>query len=150
MNNLARSHGRDNHEAMAEIFNHLDRGTESRFLSLLGERNREAVDKIRTLMFTFEDLSRLSPAGIQTLLRYVPQDRLVVALKGASESLRELFFGNMSERAAKMLKEDLAAMGPVRLRDVEGAQAEMVGTAKQLAADGEIVLVQGKDEELVY
>jgi flagellar motor switch protein FliG len=149
MNNLARGHGRDSHEAMAEIFNHLDRGTEARFLNLLEERNREAVDRIRALMFTFEDLSRLSPAGIQTLLRYIPQDRLVVALKGASESLRELFFGNVSERAAKILKEDLAALGPVRVRDVEEAQAEMVATAKRLAADGELVLAQGKDEELV-
>ena len=149
MGNLARRQGRDNHEAMAEIFNHLDRGTEARFMNLLEERNREAVDRIRSLMFTFEDLNRLSPAAVQTLLRYVTQDRLAVALKGASEALRELFFGNMSERAAKILREDLAAMGPVRLRDVEDAQAEIVSTAKQLAADGEIVLAQGKDEELV-
>ena len=149
MSNLARGHGRDNHEAMAEIFNHLDRGTEARFLRQLEERNRESAEKVRALMFTFEDLARLPAAGVQTLLRHTAQDRLAVALKGASESLRELFFTNMSERAARILKEDMAAMGPARLRDVEGAQAGLVATAKQLAADGEILLAQGKDEELV-
>ena len=150
MSNLARTFRRDNHEAMAEIFNHLDRGTEVRFMGLLEERNREAAEKIRALMFTFEDLSRLPPAGIQTLLRSVGTDQVALALKGASESLRELFFSNMSERAAKILREDMEAMGPVRLRDVEEAQNRLVDAAKRLAAAGEIALSDGKDDELVY
>jgi flagellar motor switch protein FliG len=151
MTNLARTSRRDSHEMMAEIFNHLDRSTESRFVAALEERNREAAEKIKALMFTFEDLSKLDPSGVQTLLRAVEKDRLALALKGASDSLRDLFFTNMSERAAKILREDIEAMGPVRLRDVDEAQMGMVNTAKDLAARNEIVLADNKGEdELVY
>ena len=96
MSTLARTNRRDSHEMMAEIFNNLDRATESRFLSALEERNKDAAERIRSLMFTFEDLQRLYPAGVQTLLRAVDKDKLVIALKGASEELRDLFFSNMS------------------------------------------------------
>jgi flagellar motor switch protein FliG len=116
----------------------------------LEERNREAADRIKSLMFTFEDLARLDSSGIQTLIRNAGNDRIAVALKGASEKLRELFFANMSERAAKILREEMAAMGPVRLRDVEEAQLFLVNMAKELAAAGEIMLLDGKDDELVY
>jgi len=151
MNNLARTSRRDSHEVMAEIFNYLDRSAESQFLSALEERNRESAERIRALMFTFEDLSKLDPAGIQTLLRNFDKDKLGIAMKGASDTLRDLFFSNMSERAAKILKEDMEAMGPVRLRDVDEAQLTMVNTAKELADSGEIMLVDGKGEdELVY
>ena len=92
MSTLARTNRRDSHEMMAEIFNNLDRATESRFLSALEERNKDAAERIRSLMFTFEDLQRLDPAGVQTLLRAVDKDKLVIALKGASEELRDLFF----------------------------------------------------------
>ena len=102
-------------------------------------------------MFTFEDLSRLDSGGIQTLLRATEKDKLSIALKGASETLRDLFFGNMSERAAKLLREEMQSMGPVRLRDVEEAQGIMVTLAKDLAASGEIVIADSKgDDELVY
>jgi flagellar motor switch protein FliG len=101
-------------------------------------------------MFTFEDLAKLDPSGIQTLMRSAGNDRITVALKGASETLRNLFLKNMSERAAKILREDMQAMGPVRLRDVEEAQQFLVNMAKELAASGEIVLADGKDDELVY
>jgi flagellar motor switch protein FliG len=102
-------------------------------------------------MFTFEDLGKLDPGGVQTLLRSIEKDKLPVALKGASESLRDLFLSNMSERASKMLKEDMAAMGPVRVRDVEEAQLAMVTVAKDLAAKGEIMLSDKKGEdELIY
>lgn len=150
MSNLARSNRRDNHELMAEIFNYFDRATESRFITALEERNKETADRIKALMFTFEDLGKIDPAGIQTLVRSAGNDRIAVALKGASESLRELFLKNMSERAAKILREDMQAMGPVRLRDVEEAQQFLVNMAKELAASGEIVLADGKDDELVY
>lgn len=151
MSNLARTSKQDSHELMADIFNNFDRQTENRFLAALEERNRDSAEKIRSLMFVFEDLSKLDPSGVQTMLRQVPKDQLGLALKGASESLRDLFFSNMSERAAKILREDMASMGPVRLKDVDGAQQSMVNLAKDLAAKGEIMLAEGGgDDELIY
>jgi flagellar motor switch protein FliG len=151
MSNLARTSRRDSHEMMAEIFNFLDRGTETRFLTALEERNKDSAERIKALMFTFEDLGKLDPTGIQTLLRAVENDKLVLALKGASELVRDLFFSNMSERAAKIMKEDMQAMGPVRLRDVDEAQTYTVQTAKDLASRNEIVIADSKGEdELVY
>ncbi len=101
--------------------------------------------------FTFEDLSKLDPSGVQTLLRNVDKTKLGTALKGASETLKDLFFSNMSERAAKILREDMAAMGPVRVRDVDEAQMYMVQLAQDLAARGEIVISEGGGEnELIY
>jgi len=151
MSNLARTSKRDSHEMMADIFNSFDRQTEARFIGALEERNREAAERIRALMFVFEDLSKLDPGGIQTLLRAVDKDSLGLALKGSSESLRELFFSNMSERAAKIMREDMESMGPVRLKDVDQAQMAMVQVAKDLAAKGEIMLVgQSGDDELIY
>jgi flagellar motor switch protein FliG len=151
MSNLARTSRRDAHEMIAEIFNNLDRASESRFLSALEERNRDSAEKVRSLMFTFEDLGKLDPGGVQTLLRSIEKDKLPIALKGASEALRDLFLSNMSERASKMLKEDMAAMGPVRVRDVEEAQLSMVTVAKDLAGKGELMLTDKKGEdELIY
>ncbi len=151
MSNLAKTNKRDSHEMMAEIFNNFDRNTEGRFISALEERNRDSAEKIKALMFTFEDLLKLDPAGVQTLLRNVDKERLGICLKGASESLRDLFFTNMSERAAKILREDMEAMGPVRLKDVDEAQMEIVNIAKELADSGEIMLADsGGDDELIY
>jgi flagellar motor switch protein FliG len=150
MSNLARSARRDAHELMAEIFNNLDRAAETRFLNGLEERNREAAERIKSLMFTFDDLQRLSGSSIQTLLRSIEKDKLPVALKGASEKIRDLFLANLSDRAAKMLREDMEALGPVRLRDVDEAQAGIVQLAKELAAQGQIEISSGKDEELIY
>ena len=151
MSNLARTSKRDSHEMMADIFNAFDRQTEARFLTALEERNRESAERIRALMFVFEDLSKLDPGGVQTLLRNVEKDQLALGLKGASDSLREMFFSNMSERAAKIMREDMESMGPVRLRDVDQAQMAMVQVAKDLAAKGEIMLAgAGGDDELIY
>jgi len=151
MSNLSRTNRRDSHEMMAEIFNSFDRQTEGRFMTSLEERNRDAAEKIKALMFTFEDLNQLDPGSIQTLLRAFDKDKLGLALKGASDGLRDLFFSNMSERAGKILKEDMEVMGPVRLRDVDEAQMMMVNIAKDLAARGEIMLADTKgDDELVY
>ncbi len=151
MSNLARTSKRDSHEMMAEIFNNFDRQTESRFVTALEERNRESAERIRALMFVFEDLSKLDPGGVQTLLRAVEKDQLGLAMKGASDALREMFFSNMSERAAKIMREDMESMGPVRLKDVDNAQMAMVQVAKDLAARGEIMLAgQGGDDELIY
>ncbi|HEX8231831.1 MAG TPA: flagellar motor switch protein FliG [Caulobacteraceae bacterium] len=151
MSNLARTSKRDSHELMAEIFNNFDRQTEARFVAALEERNRESAERIRALMFVFEDLGKLDPGGVQTLLRAVDKDKLGLALKGSSESLREMFFSNMSERASKIMREDMETMGPVRLKDVDAAQTIMVQTAKDLAAKGEIILAgAGGEDELVY
>jgi len=151
MTNLARSAGRDSHESMADIFNNLDRNAENRFMTALEERNRESADRIKALMFTFDDLIRVDAGGIQLLLRQVEKDQLAMALKGASDEVKALFFENMSERAGKMLKEDMDAMGAVRLKDVDEAQAGVVSTAKALSDAGEIVIAGGGEEdELVY
>ncbi len=151
MSNLAQTSRRDSHESMAEIFNSFDRQTEARFMAALEERNRDAADRIKALMFTFDDLGKLEAASIQTLLRNIEKDKLAVALKGANETMRDLFFANMSQRASAMMKEDMEAMGPVRLRDVDEAQAMMVGVAKDLAAKGEIFISKNKaEDELVY
>jgi flagellar motor switch protein FliG len=151
MTNLARTARRDSHEMMADIFNNLDRNTESRFLTSLEERNRESAERIKALMFTFDDLSRLDAGGVQRLLRQVEKDQLALALKGASDEVKNLFFKNMSERAGKMMKEDMEAMGAVRLKDVDDAQAVIVAGAKALADAGEIVISGGGEEdELVY
>jgi flagellar motor switch protein FliG len=151
MSNLARTSKRDSHELMADIFNAFDRQTESKFMTALEDRNRESAERIRQLMFVFDDLKKLDAGGAQTLLRAVDKETLCLALKGASEELRQLFIGNMSERAAKLLKDDMAAMGPVRLKDVDGAQNQMVQIAKDLAAKGEIMLADGGGEdEMIY
>lgn len=151
MSNLTNTSRRDSHEMMAEIFNNFDRQTEARFLAALEEENREAADRIKTLMFTFDDLIKLDAASCQTLLRNVEKDRLAIALKGSTDQAREFFFSNMSSRAAKLLKDDMDALGPVRLRDVDEAQTGMVNTAKDLAAKGEIMISKSKsDDEIIY
>ncbi len=148
---LARTNRRDSHELIADIFNSLDRNTEARFITALEERNRDSAEKIKALMFTFEDLGKLDGAAIQALLRTAEKEKIPIALKGASETLRDLFFSHMSERAGKLLREEIAAMGPVRLKDVEESQAYLVSVAKDLAARGEIVISDGSGEdELVY
>jgi flagellar motor switch protein FliG len=151
ISNLARTRRRDAHEVMAEIFNSFDRQTESRFMLALEEQNKEAAEHIKKLMFTFDDLARLDNGAIQTLMRQVDKEKLAIALKGAGESVRNIFYSNMSQRAARMLVEDMEALGPVRLRDVDEAQSGLVNLAKDLAAKGEIMIIKGgADEELVY
>ena len=149
MSNLASSSQRDSHEMMADIFNSLDRQSETRFVAALEERNKEAAERIKALMFTFDDLQRLTSANVQVLLRSVEKDKLPVALKGASDKLRDLFFSNLSERAGKMLREDMEALGPVKLRAVDDAQASIVALAKDLAAQGTIDINGSKNDEMV-
>ena len=151
MSNLAKTARVDSHEMMAEIFNNLNRETETRFMQALEERNRESAEKIKNLMFTFEDLVSLDAAGVQVLLRQADKTKLALALKGASDVIKDLIFQNMSSRAAKMLKEDMENLGPVRLKDVEDAQTALVTLTKELSNSGQIVLSDGaEDGELVY
>jgi flagellar motor switch protein FliG len=151
MSNLAKTHRQDSHEVMAEIFNNFDRSAEARFMGYLEQAAPEAAEKIRQLMFTFDDLLKIDAAGIQAVMRQADKDKMPLALKGANDKIKELFFKNMSERALKILKEDMDNMGPVRLRDVEEAQMSIVQVAKELAAKGEIVISEdGAEDQLVY
>ena len=151
MTNLAKTQRRDTHEIMAEIFNNFDRTTETKFMGILEQKNSESAEKIRALMFTFEDLKKVDASGVQSLLRAVPKEKLALAMKGASETIKEMFFKNMSERGAKLLREDMETMGPVRLKDVDEAQMAIVQVAKDLAAKGDIVISgDSADDQLVY
>ena len=151
MSNLSQTRRRDAHEVMAEIFNNFDRQTETRFITSLEEEDREAAERIKALMFTFDDLIKLDPGSAQTLMRNIDKEKLGIALKSANEDVRSFFLGNMSSRAGKMLLDDMAALGPVRLRDVDEAQALLVNLAKDMAAKGEIMLTKNRaDDELVY
>src|SRR6478609_526490 len=109
MSNLSQTRRRDAHEVMAEIFNNFDRQTETRFITALEEQNREAAERIKALMFTFDDLVKLDAGSAQTLMRHIDKDKLGIALKSANEEVRAFFMGNMSSRAAKMLTDDMAA-----------------------------------------
>lgn len=148
---LTQTRRRDPHEMMAEIFNGFDRQTELRFLSALDASNQDSAERIRALMFTFDDLGKLDPAGLQTLVSRADKSTLARALKGASQSMRDFFFGAMSQRAAKNMQDDMASLGPLRLKEVDEAQTTLVQMTKDLAEKGEIVLSKGSaDDELVY
>jgi len=148
---LTQTRRRDPHEMMAEIFNGFDRQTEMRFLAALDATNQESAERIRALMFTFEDLGKLDSAGLQTLMRQVDKDTLARALKGANEEMRAFFLGAMSQRAAKNLQDDIQGLGPLRLKEVDEAQMKMVTLAKDLAEKGEIIIAKGNaEDELVY
>lgn len=147
MSNLSRAQKTDPHESMAEIFNALDRQTEEAMLVALDARAPESAERIRALMFTFEDLGNLMPAAIATIVRVADKKQIALALKGSPEAMRSVFFGTMTERSAKLLREDMAGMGPVRARDCEEAQSALVRLAKQLADQGQIVLVDPKSDD---
>jgi flagellar motor switch protein FliG len=149
MSNLARASRQDSHQLIAEVFNNFDRKAETRFLAGLEERSRESAEKVKAQMFTFADLVRLTPAGLQVLLRQIDKEKLPIALKGATEAIRNMFLGQLSERAAKMLREDIASLGPVKLKDVEEAQGIIANQAKELAASGEIEINSGSDDRMV-
>lgn len=151
MANLARTQRRDAHELMAEMFNALDRSTEEALLGALDQDTPEAAERIRSLMFTFNDLSKLLPASIAALVRNADKRQIALALKGAPEEQRQVFLASMTERAAKMLRDDITSMGPVRARECEEAQAGLVRLAKLLADRGEIMLIDPKnDDSLIF
>jgi flagellar motor switch protein FliG len=149
MSNLSRSQRRDPHESMADVFNAMDRATEEAILGALDEKMPESAERIRSLMFTFEDLTNLLPNAIQAIVKNSDKRMMALALKGANEEMRKLFFGGMTERAATLMKDDIANMGPVRARDCEEAQTGLVRLAKTLAEKGEIVLVDPKSDDAV-
>ncbi len=132
---------------VAEILNFVDSATEERVMSGLNEYEPELADGIRQLMFTFEDLTKIDDQSMQVLVREVEKDRWVMAMRTASPNLKKKVFSNMSERAGTLLKEEIEAMGPVRLRDVEAAQRDIIDRARQLEAEGKIYLSGGKAKE---
>jgi len=150
VSNLARGSRRDSYEQMADIFNHLDRRIEGRYMEGLEARSEGVSEKIRSLMFTFEDLGRISKDSMLVLLNQVSREALPLALKGASEKLRTAFLGTMSERAKKMLSEEIESLGPVRVKDVDTAQADILKIAKDLSDRGEIELSeQSEGNEMI-
>jgi flagellar motor switch protein FliG len=149
LSGLSRTQRRDSHEAIAEVFNNLDRQAEKRLMGALERTNEAAAAKIKELMFTFEDLTALGPAAIQTLLRTVDKTVLARALKGANEKAREVFTANMSSRAAKLFTDDLEALGPLRMKDVDQAQSAIIQIAKDLEAKGEIMIGRSREDEFV-
>jgi len=145
MSNLARGAKRDTHEMVAEIFNNFDKTTETRFLKSLENKNVEAAERVRSLMFTFDDLSTLDQASVQTLIRNLDKEKIVLALKGSSDHIKRLFLSSMSDRASKLMEEDIKQLGMVRLRDVEEAQSLIVLTAKTLASQNLIFIASSQD-----
>ncbi len=136
-------------ETVAEILNSVNRTAEKNILTHLRERDAYLADEVTNLMFLFEDIVHLPNATIQRILKEVDSKTLALALKATSNELKERVFKNMSERAAKMLKEELDYLGPVRIKDVEQAQKEILEAARRLEEQGEIMLVRGEEEELI-
>ncbi|MBC7466308.1 MAG: flagellar motor switch protein FliG [Bdellovibrio sp.] len=134
-------------QPVAEMLNVMDKNTEQSIMSRLEEKDPLLAEEIRKLMFVFEDVGKIDDRGIQLLLKEVPNDRLLLALKTANEDIRTKVFKNISARAAEMLKEDLANMGPARLSDVETAQQEVVNVARRLESEGKILISRGGSED---
>lgn len=134
-------------QPVAEMLNVMDKNTETSIMSRLEEKDPLLAEEIRKLMFVFDDISKIDDRGIQALLKEVPNEKLLLALKTANEDIRAKIFKNISARAAEMLREDLSNMGPSRLSDVEGAQQEIVNAARRLEAEGKILIARGGSED---
>jgi len=149
MVNIGKRAKTDPFNRIADIFNAFDRQVETKLLGAIEGRDAATAERIRSLMFTFDDLGRLAPTALQAVLRAAEKDKLPIALKGASDKIKDLFFNNLSERAGKMLRDDIEALGPVKMRDVDAARIAIIAVTKELAAAGEIDIGPGKEDELV-
>ena len=136
-------------EVLVDIINGVDKSTEDAVMEHVEEDDAEMANEIRKLMFVFEDLTNVDDAAMREILKKVEGQQLTYALKTATEDMKSKIFANLSQRAGEMLKDDLDAMGPVRLAEVEEAQQAVVRAAKELEADGTITLGKGKDDVLV-
>lgn len=136
-------------DAIVEVLNNVDRGTEKIIIEALEEDDPELAEEIKKRMFVFEDIVLLDDRSIQKVLREVDANDLGKALKGVDTEVQEKIFKNMSKRAASLLKEDMDFMGPLRLRDVEEAQQKVVNIIRKLEESGDIVVARGGEEELV-
>ena len=147
---LAGQGGRGGHERVARIFDRLDSRSEQMFLAALENAEPGAGEKVRALMFTFDDLAGLDAGGLQTLLSAADRNALIVALKGARESVAEAFYANMTKRAGDLLREEIAALGAVRRSEVEACRLELVTLARTLIHRGDIRAGESaEDDELV-
>lgn len=136
-------------DSLVAIINNADRATERNIMERLEEEDPELAEEVKKRLFVFEDILGMDDRSLQRVLRDVDMKDVALALKGASEALRDKFFKNMSKRAAEMLKEDMEYMGPVRVRDVEEAQQRIVNVIRALEEAGEIVIARGGEEELI-
>ena len=136
-------------DSVVRILNSAGRSTEKTILDYLAKVDENVANAIKERMFVFEDILSLDDRAIQIILRDVPQDDLRLALKGAQDNVKDIFFRNMSQRAADTLKEDLEASGPVKVRDVEAAQSRIVTVARQLDEAGEISIRNTGDDMVV-
>ncbi|MBF0186755.1 MAG: flagellar motor switch protein FliG [Magnetococcales bacterium] len=136
-------------QKVAELLNMMSREIADKLLAFLDEEDNPLAEEVRKEMFLFEDLLLMDDKSFQTLLREVSNDELLTALKGADERLKEKFFGNMSERAAEMLREDLEMMGPVKVAEVEGAQQAILKVARRLEDEGTIVIMGKGSDDMV-
>ena len=139
----------DGTTALANILNEIDKSSEEQIMSLIEEEDEQMAEEIRHLMFIFEDLLKVDDRGFREILKQIDKQELTVALRTASEELKEKFFSNMSERAREMLQEDMEIMGPVRISDVEEAQQKILRVARQLESEGKIILGKGGEDVLV-
>ena len=149
ISSITKSQKYDRYELMAEIFNKLDRNNEEKYMGLLEEKYPDYAGKIKDLMFTFEDLSNIDSKGIQVLLRAIDKSKLTIALKGASDKIKDLFISNMSQRASKILLEEMDSLGPIKVKDADEAQAEIISVVKDLVSKGEVELSEGGEEEYI-
>ncbi|MBQ9120658.1 MAG: flagellar motor switch protein FliG [Lachnospiraceae bacterium] len=136
-------------DAIVDILNTVDRGTEKHIMETLEIEEPELADEIRKKMFVFEDILSLDDRSIQRVLREVQNDELAIALKSTGEEVQEVIFNNMSKRLSAMIKEDMEFMGPVRMKDVEEAQQKIVNIIRKLEDSGEIVISRGGGDEIV-
>lgn len=136
-------------QPVADMLNFMDKSKESFIMSQLEKKDTQLAEEIRRLMFVFEDITKIDDQGIQILLKAVPNEKLLLALKTATAEVRQKVFKNISRRAATLLKEDLENMGPVRVSDVEAAQMEIVNVARRLEGEGKVVIAHGGEEQFV-
>ena len=136
-------------KAAANIMNYLDTNIEGQLMDSIREQDEEMSQSIQDLMFVFENLVEVDDRGIQALLREVEGETLQKAMKGADDAVQEKIFKNMSKRAGDMLRDDLEAMGPIRISDVEAAQKDILAAARRLADAGEIMLGGGGGDEFL-
>ena len=136
-------------QAVVDILNSVDRGTEKHIMEDLDISDAELSEEIRRRMFVFEDIITLDNRSIQRIIREIDNSQWAIALKGASEEVKDLIFANMSKRLVEMIKEDIEFMGPVRIRDIEDAQQNIVNIIRKLEDDGEIITPRGGDEIIV-
>jgi len=144
---LSKVQKRDSHELIADIFNNFDRGTEAKYMKLLQDNSPSDATRVKELMFTFDDIIRLKPGDMVALIRKIDKSKLALALKGASIEIRDLFMKGLSQRAAKILQEDMEAMGPVLLKDVDSAQSSIIVVLKDMVDAGEIIITNNEDKE---